>query len=270
MLVAETETAYRFVTQPAHAALAGRLADWWVREDDTAATAPEVAMATDNHDNGWWEYDRCPHLTDVGTPVGVGDVPAETWVEFYESGIDSVVALDPYAGLLASMHGSGLRRERYGLTDGPPSDHPTYEEFVDREERRQRQLAAELPEEYLTEADKTALATLHETGTVDDTESRLWREYRLLETWDICSIALCTATVGATTEIPTAPSADVLVEAVDETTVTVKPYPFEESPLTVQVPTRTVEKESFDTESGLCREYYRASEEFRSITVKPA
>ncbi len=268
MLVAETETEYRFVTQPAHAALAGRLAEMWVREDDTAATAPEVAMATYNHDNGWWAYDRRPHLTDDGTPVGVGDVPAETWVEFYESGIDSVVELDPYAGLLASLHGSGLRRERYGLTDGPPSDHAAYDEFVDREERRQRRLAAE--EGRLSSADEAALATLHQTGTVDDTESRLWREYRLLETWDICSIALCTATAGATTEIPTAPSADVLVEAVDDATVTVEPYPFETSPLTVQVPTRTVEKESFDTESALCREYYRTTEEFRSITVTSA
>lgn len=266
MLIAETETEYRFVTQPAHAALAGRLAEKW----DTAATAPEVAMATYNHDNGWWEYDRCPHLTDDGTPVGVGDVPAETWVKFYESGIDSVVELDPYAGLLASMHGSGLRRERYGLTDGPPSGHPAYAEFVDREEHRQRQLVAELSEEFLSDADKTALETLHETGSVDATGSRLWREYRLLETWDICSIALCTATAGATTEIPTAPSADILVEAVDDATVTVEPYPFETSPLTVQVPTRTVEKESFNTESALCREYYQTTEAFRSITVKSA
>ncbi|WP_340098473.1 DUF3891 family protein [Salinibaculum salinum] len=266
MLVAETETAYRFVTQPAHAALAGRLARMWVREADT--TDPEVAMAVYNHDNGWWAHDRCPHLTDDGTPAGVGDVPPETWVEFYESGIDSVVQLDPYAGLLASMHGSGLRRERYGLTDGPPSDHPAYDEFVDREERRQRQLASELPAGRLSSADENALSTLHETGTVDDSESRLWRAYRLLETWDICSIALCTATAGATTEIPTAPAADVLVEAVDDATVTVVPYPFETSPLTVQVPTRTVDKESFDTESALCREYYRTREEFRSITVK--
>jgi hypothetical protein len=270
MLVADTEREYRFVTQPAHAALAGRLAERWVRKDDTSVTTPEVAMAVYNHDNGWWAHDRRPRLTDDGTPAGVGDVPAKTWVEFYESGTDSVVQLDPYAGLLASMHGSGLRRERYGLTDGPPSDHPSYDEFVDREERRQRQLAAGLPAEYLAEADETALETLHEVGTVDAPGSRLWREYRLLETWDICSIALCTATAGTTTEIPTAPLRDIVVEAVDDTTVTIEPYPFEKSPLTVQVPTRTVEKESFDTESALCREYYRSTEEFRSITVKSA
>jgi hypothetical protein len=266
MLVAETETDYRFVTQPAHAALAGRLAHAWSREGDLS---PAVAMAVSNHDNGWWVHDRRPHLGEDGTPAGVGDVPPETWVEFYERGIDGVVDLDPYAGLLASLHGAGLRRKRYGLTDGPPADHPAYERFVEREHRRQQDLAGDLPSTRLSAADEEALATLHETGTVADTESRLWRDYRLLQTWDLCSIALCTATPGASTGIPTAPTGHIVVEARDATTATVDPYPFGTAPLTVSVPVRTVEKGSFETDADLCREYYRGPERDLAIIVRP-
>lgn len=48
--------------------------------------------------------------------IGFTDIPAETWIDLYGDGIDTVIETDPYAGLLVSMHGSRLHRQRYGLS----------------------------------------------------------------------------------------------------------------------------------------------------------
>lgn len=277
MLVAERDGAYRFVTQTAHAAVAGTFAERWGGGGFEPPTplAP-VTAAAHNHDNGWWAYDRRPHL-DGGEPVDFRGVPPETWVEFYENGIESVAELDPYAGLLASMHGSGLRQQRYGLSPSMPADQPAYTSFVDREEQRQRRLAeAMAADERLTAADETLLDALQESGEPPtDTDSRLWDNYRLLQAWDRLSLAVCgTLAPGETTDVGPVPtgtrSAETLtVEARSDEEVLVAPYPFETEPLTVSVPARTVDANSFETETELFEAYYGVRRRDGEVSVRP-
>ena len=84
MIVAETEPApgsaggYRFVTQPDHAALAGQFADQWGNDAfERPEPAAEVALAAHEHDDGWWPYDRRPHLGGDGPPVDFRGMPAD-------------------------------------------------------------------------------------------------------------------------------------------------------------------------------------------------
>lgn len=275
MLVAETADHYRFVTQTAHAAVAGQFAESWGRNEFESPTPrAAVVAAVHNHDNGWWAYDRRPHL-DGGTPVGFRDVPPETWVGFYESGIESVAGMDRYAGLLASMHGSGLRRQRYGLSPAMPADQPAYEPFVAAEERRQRQLAeamTDADDDRLTAADRTLLDALHESGTAPpEPGSRLWRNYRLLQAWDRLSLAVCgTLDPGETTDIGPVPTAEdevtLTVEARPDEQFQIEPYPFWTAPLLLSVPVRRVRVDGFETESELFDRYYAAGVE--STTVR--
>lgn len=291
MIVAETDGGYRFVTQPAHAALAGQFADRW-GNDRVAAPAPRapVLAATYRHDTGWVAYDRLPHLGEDGRPVGFTDVPATTWIDIYDAGVDAVAEIDAYAGLLVSMHGTGLRRQRYGLSPSWPATSSAYAEFVERQEALQRQLLATLREDgRVSETDEALLDELHATGVGPTasaerstasaerpslSESRLWTNYKLLQAWDALSLAFCTTAWpprdGEIRAVPTTyDRADVTlaVERLADGRFRIDPYPFETAPLVVSVPTRTVSTSAFDDEASLVRAYYCARRERLTFTL---
>lgn len=271
MLVAETDDGYRFVTQRDHATLAGRFADRW---GNGAFDRPEpfasVAAAAHHHDDGWWTYDKRPHLHGDGAPVDFTELQPATWIGLYEDGIDSAVELDPYAGLLVSMHGAGLRRRRYGLSPSWSDTPEAYADFVEREEARQCRLAGDLRSEgRLSEADVALLSTLHETGSPPEgADSDLWRNYRLLQAWDVLSLAFCTTVeppgydgIGPAPTTLGEPDATLDVEPLGDDRFRVEPYPFDVEPLPVSVPTRTVRRDSFDDEASLREAYYAAGRE---------
>jgi len=291
MIVAETADGLQFVTQPAHAALAGQFADRWggdaVEPPDPAVA---LAIAAYAHDTGWRAYDRHPRLGDDGTPIDFREMPAEPWIDLYKEGIDAVVEMDRYAGLLVSMHGAGLRRKRYGLSPSWPETPPAFEGFVDREEERQARLAEALREAgRLRGADVDLLATLHDSGAPSaGVESRLWDGYTLLQAWDTLSLSFCVTPsppgYGEVGPVPAgdagaAPTGDaggvtdgdagtvsLSVEPVDGE-FRVDPYPFDTSPLVVSVPVRPVPTKAFDAEADLVRAYYRAERERREFRL---
>ncbi|MFB6295939.1 MAG: DUF3891 family protein [Halobacteriales archaeon] len=275
MIVAETPGGLQFVTQPAHAALAGQFADNW-GGDPIQPPDPPVAMsiAAYAHDTGWGAYDRHPRLGDDGAPIDFRGMPADPWIDLYEEGIDAVVEMDSYAGLLVSMHGAGLRRRRYGLSPSWPETPPAFEGFVDREETRQARLANALREEgRLDESDVDLLATLHESGAPPaGVERRLWDGYTLLQAWDALSLSFCvTSSPPGYGEVGPVPAGDagtvsLSIEAADGR-FRIDPYPFEASPLVVSVPVRTVRTESFEDEADLVRAYYRADRELREFRI---
>ena len=49
-----------------------------------------------------------------GKPVSFLDVHVPAHLAFYRAGIAAITDEDPYAGLLVSMHGAGIYRQRYG------------------------------------------------------------------------------------------------------------------------------------------------------------
>ena len=296
VIVAETEGAYRFVTQPDHAELAGVFAERW---GNGPFEAPEpyaaVVLAAHDHDDGWRAYDRRPHLHDDGTPVDFREMSAGPWTALYDDGIEAVASVDAYAGLLVSMHGAGLRNRRYGLSPSWPETQPGFVEFVEREEARQAELARRIRDAddvhaggderdgdgdaRLSGADQELLSTLHETGGPPDgslaRESRLWRNYRLLQAWDTLSLSFCTSvsppSYPAIDSVPTGEAgseATLSIEALGEGEFGVEPYPFDEEPLSVSVPARTVPKDAFEDETSLFRAYYGAERETVALALR--
>lgn len=274
MIVAETPTGYRFVTQPDHARLAGQFAGHWGGGtfEPPAPTEP-VVLAARIHDDGWAPYDRRPHLGDAGTPIGFTEVPAVTWIGLYDRGIERAVDLDRYAGLLVAMHGTGLRRRRYGLSPSWPDTPPAFADFVDRQEARQRELRRSLrDDDRVSAADAAVLDALHETGTPpEDPGGRLWTNYVLLEAWDALSLACCTTVPppgrGAIDRVPTHHRDGEVTLSLDgrDGGIAVDPYPFTADPLAVGVPTRTVPKAAIETEDELAAAYGAAERERVSI-----
>lgn len=290
MIVAETETGFRLTTQPAHAALTEQFAQHW-GNDRFEVPAPKAAtvIAATAHDDGWLRYDRRPHLGD-DAPLDFREMSADVWIDLYDEGIEAVVDIDPYAGLLVSMHGSGLQRGWYGLfapaLPARPTPAPAYASFVDRQEARQERLLGELRagkgvySEWLSAADEAMMAAIHEEGVAPDTagsESRLWHNYALLQVWDHLSLAFCTAVPPPSREeIPSVPTAvggsteTLRIEALGEGECRIRPYPFDRSPLSVQVGTRTVQRTAVDgdDEEELVREYYGTERVYREFTLR--
>lgn len=279
MIVAETEDHFRFVTQPAHADLAGQFADHWGNDRfERPEPAAAMAIAAYNHDTGWHRYDHRPHLGEADRPIDFRDMPPDTWCDLYDDGIETVREVDAYAGLLVSLHGSGLRRRRYGLSPSWPATPSEYRAFVDRQEASQMRLSEELRDaDRLSASDVELLSTLHESGTAPEgCESRLWTNYKLLQAWDSLSLSLCvTESPPGDSEIRAVPRArgaadeTLTIERTADGDLRLEPYPFDTAPLVVTVPVRTVRKDAFDSDESLVRAYYRVERDLVAFTLRP-
>jgi hypothetical protein len=128
MLKAHVDNEIWLVQQPHHAQVSGFLAAHWggsngfVRPGHYAgATDParwrdEVVLGIAEHDNGWWETEAMPRISDRdGLPVGIGEAAAPTeeneftpWrsggFERWQTGIDRIAGPHPYGALLISLH----------------------------------------------------------------------------------------------------------------------------------------------------------------------
>ena len=283
MIVAAADEQLQFVTQPAHAALAGQLADHWGGAVEAPAPRASAVHAAYAHDDGWLAYDQVPHRHDDGRVVDFRSVPDDVWVALYEEGVDAVASADAYAGLLGSMHGAGLRRRRYGLSPAWPDTPPAFEAYVAREQRRQARLADDLRGDgRLDDADLELLEVLHEAGRPPtNPDSRLWRNYQRLQAWDALSLFFCTSVTPDTTDlerVPTGPGAETTVrverapsggERGGDGAYRFDPYPFDSAPLEVTVPVRTVGND-FDSEADLRRRYYGTARETKRFVLRPA
>jgi hypothetical protein len=247
MLVADGPDAYRFVTQPDHGRQVRRFADHWGTERFASPTpTAAVRMAAALHDAGWYDYDLAPHLVD-GRPAGVLDTTREEWTRFYDHGIRTVAERDPYAGLLCAMHGAGVRKQRYGTQSDLPDTADEFAAFVDAQERRQQRLLDELSDHtvyasHVDDADRRVLDALHDGADVEtggERDSDLYRNYRLLQTWDRLSLYCCRqSTLDRTTvPAPVRPGVSDVELTLDPVAdgVRIDPYPFDTAPLTTTV-----------------------------------
>jgi hypothetical protein len=278
MLIAEDADQYRIIGQTEHANQVGRIADHWGNDtfDVPPPRVPTITAAY-THDNGWWEWDLAPELRD-GDPVNLLEVAKSEWTAFYDRGIDNAVSIDRYAGLLVSMHGAGVRRQRYGTQPELPSFTDEYADFIADEERRQRQLVAEMRDseqygDHVGESTARSLRTVHEAGSLDGGPVALWQQYKLLQAWDRLSLYCCLdeeLTAETITPVPSGPDADVelSLDPVDETTVRIDPYPFETSPLSVPVRCRTIPRQAYDDRSELTEAYYTAGQDLVPVSFR--
>jgi len=239
MIVRTQEGRLILIRQLDHAALSGEFARRW-GNDRFAPVHPleSVALAAGRHDEGWRDEDEKP-LFDAQTrrPANFRQVEVPVHVVFYAAGIDRIVALDPYAGLLVSMHGAGIYQRRYGagpirMTTIREDVRTVAEDFVARQEALETALLRRLWD------------PAHRRS---EFERQIWVHYELLQVWDRLSLFACTNDLRAPAEERIGPvpgggagmDVELRVRA-DRGTVTVDPYPFQTSPWTAAVPARAI------------------------------
>ncbi len=113
MIVRDTGRAWQVVLQTDHADLSAAFARAW-----KTTLAPSLVVAAERHDDGWAVWEQAPRVDGEGKPVTFLDVDVRAHLAFYRAGIAAITEQDPDAGLLVSMHGAGIYRQRYGLDPG--------------------------------------------------------------------------------------------------------------------------------------------------------
>lgn len=234
MLVRDAGDAWQIVLQTDHADLSGQLAAAWggpgfARPEPLAS----VVRAARRHDDGWAVWERFPRLGEDGAPQSFVHVPPAVHLAFYRAGVEVVQEEDAYAGLLVSMHMSGLYRDRYGVMPLPSRTHEPetqrlVDAFVAQEEERQRALCEALQ--------------------VDDAQR--WTNYALLQVFDVVSLYFGLADVetgapGACEGVPVADGGDpvrIAIEPLGPWRVRFDPYPFAEDATALTLARRLVRK----------------------------
>jgi hypothetical protein len=110
MIVRDLGDSWQVVMQTDHADLSASFARAW------ATPLPEsLIVATERHDDGWAVWEQSPRVDENCMPVNFLEVDVRSHLAFYRAGIAAITEEDADAGLLVSMHGAGIYRQRYGL-----------------------------------------------------------------------------------------------------------------------------------------------------------
>jgi hypothetical protein len=234
MLVRDAGDAWQIVLQTDHADLSAQLAAAW---GGPGFARPEpyepLLRAARRHDDGWATWEQQPRLGEDGTPQSFVTVPAPVHLAFYRAGVECVAEEDAAAGLLVSMHMSGLYRQRYDVMPSPVREldedvHDLVDAFVEQEEDRQVALRRML----------------------DVDEAWRWTSYALLQVFDVVSLYFGLANVdsgvaGACEGVPTADGGDpvrIAIEPLGPWRVRFYPYPFVEDQIPLTLRRRLVTK----------------------------
>ena len=205
--------------QTDHADLSADFARAWA---ETGPRHDSLIVGTERHDDGWSVWEQAPTLDPDGRPVTFIDVPIPIHVAFYRACIVAVTEQDPYAGLMISMHGSGIYRQRYGRDPGlprswPPEVETLVDAFVAEQEAEQQERIAELG--------------------VEDEER--WHDYERLQIYDRLSLYFCMRDVenGEAAELQ-----GYELDPIAPWHVRIDPYPFAGNPARFSLRRRLIGK----------------------------
>jgi hypothetical protein len=204
VIVREAGDAWQVVLQTDHADLSAQFARAWAERTERFES---VLTATARHDDGWAVWERAPSLDrEAVRPRNFLDVEVPLHLAFYRACIAAVTDHDPYAGLLVSMHGAGIYRQRYGRD---PGLRVTFADEV-----------AELVDAFVREQEDGYAARIRELGVADEER---WRDYELLQLYDRLSLYFCMRDVEAG---EAAELAGYRLEPAGAWRVRIAPYPF--------------------------------------------
>jgi hypothetical protein len=239
------------IRQTDHAMLAGFLAHEW---GNAAFARPELfesfCLATREHDNGWTEWEMTPQLDPkTRLPYTFMSIPTEEHLAIYRRGIERIVKVDPYAGLLVSMHCAGLYDRARATLPGFSAKYTksgetrVVDEYLDYLKLRQMRIKSDL--------------RLNRAMTGFGEEAALGRRARLLEVLDRLSLYFCLNSQEDTTmeAVPVDDGGgeiDCQVRRQGDDVVALDPYPFRRDAQAVSILARRVP-----------RRVYRDAEDFQ-------
>ncbi|WP_158807035.1 DUF3891 family protein [Beijerinckia sp. L45] len=244
------------INQTDHARLAGQFAAHWGNSTfELPRRRESLLRAATFHDAGWSRYETEPSY-DVdrqATPTFFQVPNTAKHLAEHARAISWLSGIDPYAGLLMSMHRTGLWRNRYGAVKTPaplnkPSTEPLVVEFIEKHEQIQRSVSQAFS--------KDEIAT----------------DYQMLQFFDVFSLAFCTKEFqeGTFELVPTgygkAPGIALRMELVEEGVVKVSPFPFDAAGLKVGFLYMELAPKTYASETEFRIAYFAAPHKYREYT----
>jgi hypothetical protein len=214
-------------------------------------------LAAAEHDNGWNEWELLPQIDPkTFAPYNFMSIPTEEHIALYQRGIERVVRADRYAGLLVSMHCSGLYDKTRATMPGfsakyvRTSESQLVSDFLQRLRLQQLRLKVDLRADPLTK----------DFATDQVLQANLQR----LEALDRLSLYFCLAPLdGATIDaVPintNGQEADWDIQPAGRNIVSIRPYPFAKDPLAISILARRVPKRPYADQNEFHKTLAQAS-----------
>jgi hypothetical protein len=232
------------IRQTDHAVLSG----YFARElgnEIFARSEPEESfrLAATEHDNGWNEWELRPRIDPVTfLPYSFMSMPTQEHMDLYHRGIERVVKVDRYAGLLVSMHCAGLydktRATMPGFSAKYVKSHeaPLVVDFLQRLRLQQLRLKVDLRGDAATKSFAD--------------EKWLQANTLRLEALDRLSLYFCLgpmepATIDAVPANYKGGEVDWDLEPEGVNAATMEPYPFRRDPLEISILARRIPKRRY-------------------------
>jgi hypothetical protein len=267
MLVSRRGARLLLIEQNEHGRLCGEICvHWGNARFARPARGDSLRVAAAMHDEGWREADGEPLFNaDRGRPLHFLEIEMSEHVPLYRRGMERVSRLDPYAGLLVSMHWTGLYRGRWGLQSGGVFRSAGTDEAAHLQDQA-------VGEQELQWLERKPDLMLEEPRS--DFEIGLWHNYDLLQAFDLLSLYVCAANLapadGERTEtltsvlgaieqqpgprvigaVPQRPGGarDVLtLTPIGDDAVTVDPYPFDQDELELALTARGIPDRRYES-----------------------
>ncbi len=250
------------VTHPDHAELAGRFAEQWGNAEFTPPEPrAEVLAGIFRHDDGWKARDNAPLISRAGLPAAFSRELVGKYSAFEEIDLDAyltvrrravaeIAQVNPYAGVLVSLHTHDLLSTRADRATIAPADLPKLDAFLEEQRALQTELRARI------DAEATLPAEQRDDAAFLD-------HFRLLQACDNLSLLACTDYPGAATLLHPLPTRSgvyrtIGVERVGERSFRLSPSPFPAGETEFGVPARFVPGERFASDAELGELFHAA------------
>jgi hypothetical protein len=171
VIVLDSGDVWQVVLQTDHADLSAGFAEAWA---DRGPRHDSLELAARRHDDGWATWERSPLVDEESRPVAFLDVHVPAHLAFYRAMIAAVTDEDAYAGLLVSMHGAGIYRQRYGADTGLSLTRAVE--------------VQELVDAFVEEQESSHPERARAAGVSDELR---WADYHRLQWLDRFSLAFC-------------------------------------------------------------------------------
>jgi len=272
MIRRDENGAFYLIRQDDHAKLSGQLAERLggsvltpLLEHD-ADSGRKALTAIAMHDAGWPLHDDAPTLNNRMQPRDVFESKADIAMKVWTASADRAAAVDPYIGLLVSLHGLGL--SAFALAEvtqhigrkgvAYSRDKFDLNRFQHNEIERQIALRTQLG----LRTDLPLNYGIAAAGS-DPREDLLTVHFRTLQAMDRLSLALCCSKPPFDSlELPSAvgqPMVKVRMNRVDPHRSVIDPWIFDQPILTVSVAVKVMVSKQFANEAAF-REAFDAAE----------
>jgi hypothetical protein len=244
MIIQEQGDHLILIRQTDHAVLSG----YFARESGNENFArPEpfdsFQLAATEHDNGWNEWELQPHIDPVTfLPYSFMSLPTPEHMDLYQRGIERVVKVDRYAGLLVSMHCAGLYDKTRATMPGfsakyvKAQEAPLVSDFLQRLRLQQLRLKVDLRGDSATKSFAD--------------EKWIQANVQRLEALDRLSLYFCLgpvepATIDAVPADYRGKEVDWDLQPEENNAATLEPYPFRRDPLEISILARRIPKRRY-------------------------